>query len=109
MFLLVVEICFCRNGTPEGSGDYACGFAERKSLYAEQVIHDISNDFRVGLEGTFIAEHLDKSAVRVIGRYLSVMHDGIVKQCKWMRASPPAGSVCRISSMCRPGISFIFF
>ena len=34
------------------------------------------------------------------------MHDGIVKQCKWMRASPPTGSVCRISSMCRPGNSF---
>ena len=109
MFLSVVQICFCPNGTPERSGDYTCGFAERKSLYAEQVIHDIGNDFRIGLESTFIAEHLDKSTVGVVGRYFSIMHDGIVKQRKRMRTSPPAGSICRITAVCRPGVSFIFF
>ena len=57
----------------------ACGFTEGKSLYAEQIIHDIGNYFCVRLKGAFIAEHFDKAAVSVIRGDFTVMYDGIIQ------------------------------
>ena len=52
--------------------------------------------------------YLDKAAVCVVGRYLSVMHDGIFKQRKGMGTAPPARGVCGISAVRRPRIRLVF-
>ena len=60
---------------PEGSGYDARGLLEGKPLPPHEVVHYICDDLRVGLERAFIAEHLYKAPVRVVGGYLAVMDD----------------------------------
>ena len=111
----LAQICqlFCLGGAPacnrapERRGDDGRQLLQRQPLPPQQIVGDIGDDLRIGLQRTAIAEHLHIAPVRVIGRDLPVVYDRIVEQRKRVRAAPPAGRVCRITPVCRPAIARI--
>ena len=108
MFFLILQIRLSCYGAPKRCGNNACSFTERKPLYAHKIVHNIGDDLGICLQSTFISEHLNKTAVGIIGRNLAVMDDRPVEQSERMCAAPPAGSVGGIPTVCRPGITFVF-
>ena len=107
MYFLLLLIHFIY-GAPEGGRNDRRSLFKRKSLSAEQIIGNVGYDLGVGLQGTFITEHLDVSAIGVVGGNLAVVNYGIIKQRKGMGTAPPAGGVSGITSVSRPGISCVF-
>ena len=62
-----VFVLFTFDGAPERRRDDACRLLKRQALDADEVVHDIGNDFRIGLERALVSVHLQEPAVGVIG------------------------------------------